>query len=387
MLPQQRRRFDFHAACRHARGPAQQTNVAVFGVGEVVDEVALVEVWVVEQVAGFVDLACAHPLFREFGHGLLLGFGAGPGSDLSRQFGAVLLPRGGTREAFVFEQVRLADGAADRGPHARIHRHDEYIVVRAAGCAGIERDERVAAVAHARRGSLAIAGVRDGGAHVVRHSFLHGEFDELALAGALLLRPGGGDGEGGLHAGAGVAHGGAGTHGRTVGVAGDGEGAGRGLRHHVHALVVRVGAAGAKALDAQIDDLRVALAHHVVADVELLDDTGAVVLDEDIVLRRHRQQQLPALGRAEVERDAALVRVPDDEVLPVDVVAGGAAPPWVADAGLLHLHHVGAEPGEALRAGCARLVLRHVENPHSVKRRHRSPPSRLMRERYHGSAA
>ena len=105
--------------------------------------------------------------------------------------------------------------------------------------------------------------------------------------------------------------------------------------------------------------------YHVLEKVERLDNAGTVVLDEGVVVRGEVEQQLATLGLLEVDDDAALVCVVVHEVLGVVQVATHAAPRVAPRR--LHLHHVRAEPGEPLRAGRPRLVLRHVEDAHSLE--------------------
>src|ERR1044071_3886220 len=70
-----------------------------------------------------------------------------------------------------------------------------------------------------------------------------------------------------------------------------------------------------------------------------------------------------------VDRDRAFVVVEHREVeriraLHVDQLAAGD----VTDARTLDLDHVGAEPGQQLRAGWAGLNVREIENSHTVER-------------------
>ena len=62
------------------------------------------------------------------------------------------------------------------------------------------------------------------------------------------------------------------------------------------------------------------------------------------------------------------------------VLERGAA--GIARAGTLDLHHVGAEPGERLRAGGAGLVLRQIEDAHSVERGHEVSFRGAWKEQY-----
>ena len=327
-----------------------------------------------------VQLACVeagrarHTGAGDGGHRLVFVPAARPRRDLAVQRHAVLNAGRGGRKARVDEQVWPLDGRAQRIPMVLVDGHQVDVVVRAEWLAAVDVHRRqTARVATARRRSSAPGGADEGaGAHIVGHRLLHGELDLLAFAGAQPLDVGGEDGHGGLHPGAGIAGGGARHHGRAIRFAGDGKGAGRGLRHHVHGTVAGVRAAQAEALDAGIDESRVHSAQGVVADVQPFDDAGAVVLHEDIELRRQAQQQFPPGLAAQIQGDAALVGVPSAKVRGIILVLGAAhATPRIAVLRRLHLHHVRAEPRERLRAGRAGLVLGHVQHPHAIQCGHR----------------
>ncbi len=99
---------------------------------------------------------------------------------------------------------------------------------------------------------------------------------------------------------------------------------------------------------------------------------------------QHLEQQVAALGFAQVDGHAALVAVPDDEVLGI---FGGVTPhpaARIARARGLDLDHVGPQPGEGLGAGGARLVLGHVENSHTVESRHGLSPCMFPTDKHIG---
>src|SRR5204863_437116 len=105
------------------------------------------------------------------------------------------------------------------------------------GAAGDAADEAIPATL----ARLAVAIVIDEAAtQEVGDDFLHRDLDQLALARALPLDVGGHDGGGRVHAGAGVADGGAAPHGLAIREAGDAHDAARGLRDHVEALVLGI---------------------------------------------------------------------------------------------------------------------------------------------------
>src|SRR6202041_2587677 len=92
-----------------------------------------------------------------------------------------------------------------------------------------------------------------------------------------------------------------------------------------------------------------------------------------------RGQDFLALGVLGVERDRALVVVEHGEIQAVrvrDVLQLTAGD--VANARTLHLDHVGAEPGQQLRAGRARLNVGEIENSNALERLcHCRTPSRI----------
>ena len=105
----------------------------------------------------------------------------------------------------------------------------------------------------------------------------------------------------------------------------------------------------------------------LVAEAQPFHHAGAVVLDEDVVAGEHLEEQFAAPLGAQIDGDGALVGIPVDEVVRVELAVVVDAAAGVADAGLLDLDHVGSVPGEGLSAGCACLVLSHVEDSESVE--------------------
>jgi hypothetical protein len=91
---------------------------------------------------------------------------------------------------------------------------------------------------------------------------------------------------------------------------------------------------------------------------------GPEVLDDDVGALEQLAEDLLALVRLHVQRQAALVAVEHREVEAVDVrqVAQLGARD-VAPARLLDLDHVGAHPGEQLRAHRPGLDVGHVDDP------------------------
>ena len=334
------------------------------------DEVARGEVRVRVEVRRVEDRARGHAGGTQLAHRLLLRPLPCPLLDLVVQLLHMLEARLLGREARVCEHVRAVERGAERVPHARGDDHQVDVIVGSEGLARVDIRRRAGAIPLPMRGLLgAVAVVRDHRAHEVGGRLLHRQLDELPLSRAQLLHVGRRDRERHLHTRPAVADREARTHRRPVGLAGDGEGGGRGQRNHVVALEVRVRPAEAEALDAPVDEARVQLVQHVVVDVEPLDHAGAVVLDEHIEVGHEPQEQLAPFARLEIECDAAFVRVPRQEVR-ARIGAARHAAAGIPDPGTLQLHDIRAEPCQRLRAGGPGLVLRHVEDAHAVQRGH-----------------
>ena len=128
---------------------------------------------------------------------------------------------------------------------------------------------------------------------------------------------------------------------------GDRHQAAHALRDLVEARPVGVGPVLAEARQAHVDEARVDLAQGLVVDAEPVLHVGPVVLDQHVGGRRQLLEDGDALGRLEVERDAALVAVQVEEVGAVR-----ATPPIASSSPLLRhldLDDVGAPIGEMPR--------------------------------------
>ena len=187
----------------------------------------------------------------------------------------------------------------------------------------------------------------------------------LALAGAQAAHIGAQHGDRHQHAGAGIADGRAGLAGRAVLLAGDAHQAAGGLRDHVEGQRLLERAAGAEPFGLAVDDRRIDRADHVGAEAEPLDRAGGEVLAEHVGLLRHLLHQLDAARILQVDRDRLLVGVVLQEIIGVlaRLSAGRAA--GIAHLGVLHLHHLGAHPGQGFGAGRASLELGQVEDFHA----------------------
>ena len=171
-----------------------------------------------------------------------------------------------------------------------------------------------------------------------------------------------------MDAGACVADGGAGLEGHAVGIAGGGHGAAGGLGDHVEGLVVAVGAVGTEALDASHDDAWVNLLEDVVAQTKALHGAGGHILGDDVSLADHLEEHGLARLALEVEGDAALVQVEEDEVVAVNVpFSRPEAAARVAPIRLFDLDDIGTHPCKNFGARGPRFELGQVYNPDSFK--------------------
>ena len=140
------------------------------------------------------------------------------------------------------------------------------------------------------------------------------------------------------------------------------------LRHRLVALEMRVGAVAAEALDRRVDQPRVEVAQHVPAEPQPLHRAGAEIFEQHVRLFDDFLEQPLSVVGLQVERQAALVGVEQQEEQAVG--AGlfemhGARD--IARFRLFELDHVGAEKGQDLGAGRPRLVVRHVDDADAGK--------------------
>ena len=160
----------------------------------------------------------------------------------------------------------------------------------------------------------------------------------------------------------------AGDQRRAFAEAGGGGRAAGALRDVLVDLAVLVGAR-AEALDRGDDHARVELLDALPGQAHAVERAGREVLDQHVAGLHQALEDLHALRVLAVDGDRALVVVQHGEIEAVGVghVLQLAARD-VADARTLDLDHVGAEPGEELRAGRPRLHMGEVENADAFER-------------------
>ena len=120
----------------------------------------------------------------------------------------------------------------------------------------------------------------------------------------------------------------------------------------------------AEAGDGGVDDLVIDLLEHVIADTQLVHDAGAVVLDDDVSLLDHLEEELFALLRLQVQGDALLAAVDVGIVHAVVVLLRAHGAGVVALARHLDLDDVCAVVGEHHRAVRTGQNAGQVQNGH-----------------------
>ena len=200
------------------------------------------------------------------------------------------------------------------------------------------------------------------------HAVLHRGGDLLALAGHGALVERGDDAEREMQAGAAVADLCAGDERQPVAEAG-GRGRAAGALGDVLIDLAVLVRSGAKALDRGHDHLRVEAMDLLPGEAHAVEHAGAEILHQHVAALDQRGEDFLALRVLGVERDRTLVVVQHGEIQAVHV--GNVlqlATRDVADAGALDLDHVGAEPGQQLRAGRTRLNVGEIKNTNALKR-------------------
>ena len=278
-----------------------------------------------------------------------------------------LLHRGDLR---IVDQLGLAEDAAALGPQLLRVAAEEDMAVLAREQA-VRAHERM--VVAQRAGDLLVDRVAD---HRVlgqgQHRVLLGDVDELPGPGALGLAQRGDRAEGGVQRGGEVADDRPDARRRPIGVAVHRpQPAGR-LPAVVVGGLARARAVLAEPGDRRVDERGVLLAQRLVAHAELVHRARAEVLDHDVRAPHQLAQELLALGRLEVERDAELVAVElGEEAAEAPVALADErreVPRVVGLVRVLDLDHGRAEVAEHHRAVRAGDDARDVQDGHPAQR-------------------
>ena len=175
------------------------------------------------------------------------------------------------------------------------------------------------------------------------------------------------DAERQMQAGAAVADLRAGHHRRAVVETGGGCGAAGALRDVFIYLAIGV-RAGAETLDRRHHHFRIQFLNPLPGEAHAVERARREIFDQHIALLDQRFQHFLAFRRFGVERHRTLVVIEHGEIQAVHAGDVAQLPARrVAFSGSLHLDHIGAEPGQQLRAGRSRLHMREIENADTVQ--------------------
>src|SRR5262252_5862880 len=347
------------------------------------------------------DRTARDVVFVEDLHRFKFGLGLRPLLDRVEDLAQARQPRrrrGIVRIGFPF---RLADYVADRAPDRRLR--DEIDVGVRIGLpafaledpAGLAATGIIAGARHsiAEAHALAVLAVFGQRAMLqplliaqldtaeVEDAVLHRSQDALAApcADALIERRNNAKRE--MQAGAGIADLRAGHQRRTVAKAGGRGRAAGALRNVLIDLAVLV-RARPKAFDRGDDHARIELVNVLPSQAHAVERAWREILNQDVALFHQPIEDFLALAMLGIDRDRTLAAVEHREVQavgPFDVAQLSARD--VADAGPLHLDHVGAHIGQELRACGAGLHMREIENAHAFKRPSHLTPGLAARSR------
>ena len=194
-----------------------------------------------------------------------------------------------------------------------------------------------------------------------------GGFDALALAGALAVEQRRVDRADEQHRRHVVRHRHRADGGDAVHLLLQVRGAGHRLEHRVVPRTLGVRAAAAEGAGGGVDEARIVPAERFVVDAQPRGDAGAEVLHRHVGVAGQVMDDLLALGRLQIDRDAALVPVP---CLEHAALAFDEGPPVasVVAAGRFDLEDVGAHVAEQHGAVGTGDEAREVEDPDAVQR-------------------
>ena len=196
---------------------------------------------------------------------------------------------------------------------------------------------------------------------------LHRDLDVLSASRPVPLLERREDPDREVHAGAGVAYRGPEEGRRAVRPSGHAHRSPHRLRDGLEALEAAVGAPGAEALHGGVDEPRIELLQHLVAEAEPVERAGREVLHEHVGPGHQLLEQGLAVSGLEVQGEALLVGVQHQEEQALAARVGHVGARDVALPGRLELDYVGPQPSQDLGAGGSRLVVRHVDDADAVE--------------------
>src|SRR5690606_21504656 len=157
---------------------------------------------------------------------------------------------------------------------------------------------------------------------------------------------------------------------RAAGLAHGADHPAEGLQHDVVAGLLAERPVAPVAGDLEIDHARIERRERLVVDPQLLRRAASEALQHHVGLAREAVRDRHALGRLQVQRNAALVVVDRQEDRRFALVLRQPAARVVPDAGWLDLDDVGAQLAQVLGAERARQNLGEIEDPDVLERSH-----------------
>ena len=160
--------------------------------------------------------------------------------------------------------------------------------------------------------------------------------------------------------------------GAEFGIARDAHDAGKSLNDLIVGGPARPGAVLSKTRDCAIDDTRVALCEHLIAEPQPLHHLRAEILQHDVRRLDKAQENLLAFVGLEIDRDGLLVRIHRDERQPHQVLRHrgiGAEPARkIAALRILDLDDLGAETRKLIAAEGAGQHVGQIEDANAGER-------------------
>src|SRR5579885_479721 len=196
----------------------------------------------------------------------------------------------------------------------------------------------------------------------------HRNLDLAAAARALAFEESGEDARGKMHPRAGVDEGGGDAYARAISVAGHADDAGGGLDGEIHRSELREAAVTAVAFAGSEDETRKARSEIVVAEAEAFERARGVVLEQDIRLGEHTEEDVAAARILDVESDRLLARVEHQEAVVGAVFGGRALAQKFTVSGRFYLDNLSAQMGQLEATVRARVNLGEFDDAVAMKR-------------------
>src|SRR5271166_3244937 len=342
---------------------------AAFRVIDIEDHLTRLQMRVGEHLAGVLAGAARNSRLAQYLHNLVLAAPTRPFFNNRIQRLAVFPAHLRRIETRIVGQLGPAHCPCHARPHLLL-RGDENIIVGAARRAGIGRPwhplpHLVAASRHRTAKALMIA---QADADQIDDRVLHRHLHTLAAARIMALLQRRKDADRHMNAGAGIADRRHDKGRRVFREAGDAHRPAHRLRDRLEALEIGIRPIAAEALDRRVDQTRVDLRQNLPAETQPVERPRAEILDHHIRLGDQLFEQLLAASGLQIQRQAALVGVKQQEEEAVAVLVTHVAARDVAALRLFELDHIGAEKAEYLRACRPRLIVGHVDDANARQR-------------------